>query len=316
MISTDSLNNARIAEAAGCSRRSVCHMRSKLRRFGIFSAPSKKLEGRPGTISATMLQALYERLLEKPDLSQAELAVFLWDELNAVVTKYSIGRALIKDGWAKTAACRIAKERHAGLRQLYFDNLSVFHSYHLVYVDACGYDKRIGFRRTTWSPLGVTPSEIPKLQRQQFQREQRYQVLPAYAQDGILLSSVFQGSTELTVFEDFIKQLLPLCGRWPQPKSVLVIDDVPVHHTDRIEQMCYDAGVKIVYLSPCSADLNPVEKWLAELRRIIKLNWQTNQKIADQGFDVFLQRCIATISSNGELAKHHFRKAGVRVKAS
>jgi DDE superfamily endonuclease len=164
-------------------------------------------------------------------------------------------------------------------------------------------------------PFGVTPSEIPEFQRQQFQRDQRYQILPAYAQDGILLSSVFQGLTELTVFENFIRQLLPLCGRWPQPKSVFVMEDVPFHHTERIEQMCYDAGVKIVYLPPCSVDLNPVESFLAELRRFMKLNWQINQENPDQGFDIFLQWCLATVGSKGQLARHHFRKAGVRIKA-
>lgn len=57
-----------------------------------------------------------------------------------------------------------------------------------------------------WAPLGVTPTEVA-----QFQREQRYQILPAYAVDGIMLAEMFQGSTDSTVFEGFIEQLLPLC---------------------------------------------------------------------------------------------------------
>jgi hypothetical protein len=64
--------------------------------------------------------------------------------------------------------------------------LSSFRSYQLVYVDESGCDKRIGFRRTGWSPLGTTPVQIA-----QYQREQRYQILPAYTQDGMLLSRVF-----------------------------------------------------------------------------------------------------------------------------
>jgi len=51
----------------------------------------------------------------------------------------------------------VAKERNADLRDFYLYNLSAFHSYHLVFVDESGYDKRIGFRRTGWSPLGITP---------------------------------------------------------------------------------------------------------------------------------------------------------------
>jgi hypothetical protein len=73
------------------------------------------------------------------------------------------------------------------------------------------------------------------LQVAQFQREHRYQILPAYAQDGVILARVFQGSTDSTVFEDFIEQLLPLCGKWPKPKSILVMDNASFHHTERIE---------------------------------------------------------------------------------
>jgi hypothetical protein len=59
--------------------------------------------------------------------------------------------------------------------------LTQFQSYHL------GCDKRIGFRRTGWLPHGVAPAQVAK-----FHRDQRYQILPAYTQDGILLSRVFQ----------------------------------------------------------------------------------------------------------------------------
>ena len=37
--------------------------------------------------------------------------------------------------------------------------------------------------------------------------------ITAYTQDGIFFARVFQGSTDSTVFEEFIEQLLPFCGR-------------------------------------------------------------------------------------------------------
>lgn len=97
----------------------------------------------------------------------------------------------------------MASGRNADLRDFYLHNLSSFFSYQLVYVDESGCDKRIGFRRTGWSPLGTTPVQIAR-----YRREQRWQILPAYTQDGILLSRVFQGSTDGSVFEDYIEQLL------------------------------------------------------------------------------------------------------------
>jgi hypothetical protein len=44
----------------------------------------------------------------------------------------------------------------------------------------------------------VTPVQIA-----QFHRGQRYQILPAYSQKGILSARVFQGSTDGLFFEDF-----------------------------------------------------------------------------------------------------------------
>lgn len=67
--------------------------------------------------------------------------------------------------------------------------VSEFRSCHLIFVDESGCDKRVGQRRTNWSPLGMTPVQVSK-----FHRGQRYQILPAYTQDGILLSRIFKGS--------------------------------------------------------------------------------------------------------------------------
>lgn len=54
-------------------------------------------------------------------------------------------------------------------------------------------------------------------------------------QDGIILARVFRDSTDSIVFKDFIKELLPLCGKWPEPKSVLVMDNASFHYSERIE---------------------------------------------------------------------------------
>lgn len=97
-----------------------------------------------------------------------------------------------------------------------------------------------------------TPIQIAKLHR-----GRRYQILPAYTQDGILLSRVFQGTTEGDIFEDFIEQLLPHYGRWPEPKSVIVMDNASFHRTERFPQYTdnkinksLDPGYLLILRSP------------------------------------------------------------------
>jgi transposase len=77
------------------------------------------------------------------------------------------------------------------------------------------------------------------------------------------------------------------CGRWPELKSLLVMGNASFHHTGRLEQMCCDAGVKLMYLSPYSPDLNPIEEFFAELKAFIKKNWHAFEEAPEQGFDSF-----------------------------
>ncbi|KAI1829276.1 hypothetical protein DTO006G1_9806 [Penicillium roqueforti] len=151
------------------------------------------------------------------------------------------------------------------------------------------------------------------MQVSQFHRDQRYQILAAYAQDGILFSRVFRGSTDATVFEDFKAQLLQHCERWPEPKSVLVMDNASFHHSERMTQMCVDAGVKLVYLPPYSPDLNPIEELFDELKAFIKRNWSCYEVDPDQGFDAFLGWCIDVVGTEKESARGHFRHAGLKI---
>lgn len=63
-----------------------------------------------------------------------------------------------------------------------------------------------------------------------------------YSQDGIILSLIFQGSTDSAMFKDFIKQLLQHYEKWPEPNSVLVMDNASFHHTKKTNKMCLNAG--------------------------------------------------------------------------
>jgi hypothetical protein len=109
---------------------------------------------------------------------------------------------------------------------------------------------------------------VAPVQVSQFHRDERYRILPAYAQDGIMLSRVFRRATDATLFEDVFDELLHHCGRRSEPKSVLVMDNSSFHHTERIGQLCAAAGVKLVNLPPYSPDLDPIVEFLAELKGV------------------------------------------------
>lgn len=150
----------------------------------------------------------------------------------------------------------------------YLYQIAEFKSYHFVFVDESGCDGRVGYRRWGWSPKGKSPEIVTR-----FTRGKRWHILPAYTQDGILHSRVYRGKTDSRLFEDFIEQLLHFCGRYPEPRSVLVMDNASWHKSQKIRQMCQEAGVRVVFLSPYSPDFNPIEEYFGVLKRFIKKHW-------------------------------------------
>jgi transposase len=156
MILDVSLKQRDMADAAGCSDRTIRNLAANVRAFGSTKAPANGA-GRRRVITPPMLAALCDRLLEKPGMYRDEMAACLYDEFDITVSLCSIGRALASIGWTKKVTRRIANERNADLRDFYMHKLSEFRSYQLVYIDESGCDKRVGYRRTGWSPVGVAP---------------------------------------------------------------------------------------------------------------------------------------------------------------
>lgn len=91
MILSKLLTSARMADAAGCSIRSIKRIRSNPCSFGATKAPSNGV-GRRRSITPPILDTLHEYLLEKPELYLGEMAVFLWDEFEVLVTTPTISR--------------------------------------------------------------------------------------------------------------------------------------------------------------------------------------------------------------------------------
>jgi transposase len=114
MITSKSLKTINMAAAAGCSDRTIRSIRSNLRYFSSSRAPFNK-GGRRRQITPIMLDALKERLLEKPGMYQDEIAVFLYDEFKIIVNNSAVSRALALIGWTKKATRQIAKKRNADL---------------------------------------------------------------------------------------------------------------------------------------------------------------------------------------------------------
>lgn len=208
-----------------------------------------------------------------------------------------------------------ARENFTRLRAFYQYKISHFRSDQYVFVDESGTDQRIGFRRTTWSPLGIAP-----VQGQALAREDRYQIIPAYTSEGILTASIYRGATNTSIFEDFVKNiLLPKCGKYPAKNSVIIMDNASIHHSETIRQLCADAGVILVYLPPYSPSYNPVEGFISELKAFVQENWRLFFDTTDrshEAFRRFLSFCALEVGRRRRSARGYFWDADLLCEES
>jgi hypothetical protein len=96
-----------------------------------------------------------DHLLTKPDLYLDEMADFVWDQYELVISVASVRRSLKAHGWSKKKNQRVARERDPELRDTCLYELSEYKSFQLVFVDESGCDTLAGVRRTGWAPRGM-----------------------------------------------------------------------------------------------------------------------------------------------------------------
>ncbi|KAJ6436526.1 G protein alpha subunit [Purpureocillium lavendulum] len=89
------------------------------------------------------------------------------------------------------------------------------------------------------------------------------------------------------------------------------MDNASWHHSEKIQQMCKDAGVVIEFLPPYSPDFNPIEEYFSVLKKFIKKNWHDNEDFIRREFKMFLEWCVDVVGDDEHIAQGHFRHAGL-----
>jgi transposase len=193
------------AKIARCCERTIRRHRANYLLYGSTKAPPNG-GGRPATITPIMVAALHDQLALKSTMRLADMVIFLKNDFDVKVTPSSIQRALKKHGkWTEKATQNIAQERNPDLRDDFIRDLSFFRLNQLVIIDESGADRGIGTQRKGWAPRGKRPRQVKR-----FHRGRRFQILPAYTQDGVIHFMVYERSTDTEMFEAFIETLFAI----------------------------------------------------------------------------------------------------------
>jgi len=77
----------------------------------------------------------------------------------------------------------------------------------------------------------------------------------------------YHGTMDSTLFNFWLVNfLLPEVS----PGSTMVMDNATFHKSEETKQIIYSANCNIIFLPPYSPDLNPIEKFWANLKEKIK----------------------------------------------
>jgi transposase len=85
--------------------------------------------------------------------------------------------------------------------------------------------------------------------------------------DGMTDSLVIEGAVTTPVFEAFIEQvLLPTL----RPGDLVVLDNLLVHKSSRVEQLLRKHDCQILFLPAYSPDLSPIEQAFAKIKQFLR----------------------------------------------
>nr|GAT43019.1 predicted protein [Mycena chlorophos] len=167
-----------------------------------------------------------------------------------------------------TQVSRTARERNEDKRLEYQALIGDLYSAEmLVFLDESHCDRRTMQRRWAWAPEGDRAHR-----KDFFIRGTKYSVLPAISLDGILHLDIITRSWTAVEFENYIETLLDNMKPYPQPNSVLVMDNASTHHFEGLREIVEGRGMHLIYLPAYSPDFNPIEEGFSAMKAWLRQN--------------------------------------------
>jgi transposase len=92
-------------------------------------------------------------------------------------------------------------------------------------------------------------------------------LISAIDSDGVKPSMSVEGAVDGKAFETYIKHfLLPTLERG----RIVVMDNLSVHKSKRVERLIEEAGATLLFLPPYSPDFNPIEEAFSKVKSILR----------------------------------------------
>ena len=163
-------------------------------------------------------------------------------------------------------------------REKYLEEIKEISHTKLVYID------KSGIEITEVKDRGWGRRSQPLVGKKSGKYYQRTNIIAGYVDKKPIAPMGFNGSCNTELFENWVEHFLV---EELEPGQVVVMDNAAFHKSEKTKTLIESVGCKVIFLPPYSPDLNPIEKFWANMKRWIAQNLNNSMTIFDTISDFF-----------------------------
>ncbi|WP_375333162.1 MULTISPECIES: IS630 family transposase [unclassified Candidatus Tisiphia] len=152
-------------------------------------------------------------------------------------------------------------EASAEKRSEYLEKVSKYDKEQMVYLDESGIDRTICQDRG-WGKIGEL-----LVGQKSGKHYQRTNIIAGLVNNKPIAPFVFNGTCNTELFNNWVEKFLI---KELKAGQVVVVDNASFHKSKKTKELIESVGCKIIFLPPYSPDLNPIEKFWANMKKWIK----------------------------------------------
>ena len=240
--------------------------------------------------------------MASPDLHLKEVVDKVQEITVVSVDISTICHLLAQHGLTRKKLQHVALQRTMELRSSFMASVYTFPTEMFVWIDDSGSDCKDQLRRYGYALRGERA-----VCRKLLVRGRRVSAVAAISSQGLIALELTDGTVDGDIFFDFVRgslipEMRPFDGS--SPMSIALMDNCSIHHTHEVADLFLTAGILLIFLSPYSPDMNPIELAFGYVKGYLKehqdlLGIMPHKDIVQAAFDSITQQCKGWIAKCG-----------------
>ena len=201
-----------------------------------------------------------------PTLYLSDITQKVYEITGVAISSATVCRLLGRHGFTRKKVKQVALQRNCEFRGAFIANVLLYTREMFVWVDETGSDRRDANRMYGYAFRGQR-AEVHRL----MVRGKRVSSIAAISSTGMVDVYMTTDSVNGDTFFDFVRgSLIPNMLPFPNPRSIVVMDNCSIHHVEQVTALLEEAGILVLFLPPYSPDLNPIESVFGFVKGYLK----------------------------------------------